>query len=58
MVRIKVEVPFYLIATETHLVPGDVIEVSEEQLEKIQAVDAKLVTVIGEVEKPKKTKAR
>lgn len=58
MKRVKVEIPFHLIATNTDLVPGDEIEVSEEQLARIQAVDKRLVAVLGDVKeaKPKKQK--
>ncbi len=52
MKRVKVEIPFHLIATNTVHVPGDVIEVSEEQLARIRAVNINMVSVLGDVEEP------
>lgn len=52
MKRVKVEIPFHLIATNTVHVPGDVIEVSEEQLARIKAVNINMVSVLGDVEEP------
>lgn len=66
MKRVKVEIPFHMIATDTDHVPGDVIEVSEEQLARIRAVNVNMVSVLADVEetapkpvqkrKPKKPK--
>jgi hypothetical protein len=55
MKRCKVLIPFHLKATDTIHVPGDEIEVSEEQLAKIQAIRKDMVEVLAEVKK-KKTK--
>lgn len=44
---------FHLKATDTHYVPGDVIEVTDEQLAKIQTL-GNMVKVLEE--KPKKTR--
>lgn len=52
MKRVKVEIPFHLIATNTVHVPGDVIEVSEEQLARIKTVNINMVSVLGDVEEP------
>lgn len=52
MKRCKVLIPFHLKATETDHVPGDVIEVSEEQLAKIRKLDLNMVLVLGDVEEP------
>lgn len=52
MKRCEVLIPFHLIATDTIHVPGDVIEVSEEQLAKIQSIRMDMVDVLGEVEEP------
>lgn len=54
--RVKVEIPFHLIATDTDHVPGDVIEVSEEQLAKIRAVNVNMVSVM--VDEPKKVRRK
>lgn len=50
MKRVKVEIPFHMIATNTDHVPGDVIEVSEEQLARIRAVNVNMVSVLVDVE--------
>lgn len=67
MKRCEVLIPFHLIATDTIHVPGDIIEISEEQLAKIQAINVNMVAVLGDVEegekssedeKPKRKKAK
>ena len=64
MKRVEVLIPFHMTATNTDHVPGDVIEVSDEQLTKIRAVNVNMVMVIGEAdepvveEKPKKSKTK
>ena len=57
MKRCEVLIPFHMIATDTIHVPGDIIEVSDEQLDKILAIRKDMVSVLAEV-KPntKKTK--
>ena len=57
MKRCKVLIPFHMKATDTIHVPGDIIEVSEEQLAKIQSIRKDMVEVLADV-KPntKKTK--
>ena len=52
--RVEVLLPFHMAATDTDHVPGDIIEVSEEQLAKIRAINVNMVLVLGEAEKPKK----
>ena len=49
MKRIEVLIPFHLIATNTDHVPGDIIEVSEEQLAKIRAINVNMVSVLADV---------
>ena len=56
MLRVEVLIPFHLIATDTDHVPGDIIEVSAEQLARILAVNPNMVLVLGEVKKPKTKK--
>lgn len=57
MKRVEVLIPFHRGATNTDHVPGDVIEVSEEQFAKIQAVNVNMVLVLGDVEKkPKRSR--
>lgn len=59
MKRCEVLIPFHMIATNTDHVPGDVIEVSDEQLAKIKAVNVNMVLVLGEVEaKPKRSRKK
>ena len=57
MKRCEVLIPFHMIATDTIHVPGDIIEVSDEQLAKILAIRNDMVSVLADV-KPntKKTK--
>ena len=50
MKRVKVLIPFHLIATKTDHKSGDVIEVSEEQLAKIKSINVNMVEVLGDVE--------
>lgn len=61
MKRVEVLIPFHMAATNTDHVPGDVIEVSEEQLAKIRAVNVNMVSVLGDVEEqeqPAKRKSK
>lgn len=55
MKRCKVLIPFHLKDTDTIYVPGDEIEVSDEQLANIQSIRKDMVEVLAEVKK-KKTK--
>ena len=57
MKRCEVLIPFHLIATDTIHVPGDIIEVSEEQLDKILAIRKDMVSVLADV-KPNKKKTK
>lgn len=50
MKRVQVLIPFYMKATNTEHIPGDIIEVSEETLDKIKAVNVNMVQVLGDVE--------
>ena len=58
MKRVEVLIPFHMTATNTDYVPGDVIEVSDEQLAKIQAVNVNMVMVLGDAEPKPKKKAK
>jgi len=49
MKRVKVLIPFHLKASNTDCVPGDEIEVSDEQLANIRAVNVNMVLVLGEI---------
>lgn len=51
MLRVEVLIPFHRLETDTDHVPGDVIEVSKEELARIRAVNVNMVAVLGEVEK-------
>lgn len=52
MKRVKVLIPFHSRATGKDQVPDDIIEVTDEQLAEIRAVNVNMVLVLGE-EKPK-----
>ena len=58
MKLVKVLIPFHMSATNTDHIPNDEIEVTDEQLAKIKAINVNMVEVLGEVEeskpKPKK----
>jgi hypothetical protein len=57
MKRCEVLIPFHMKATDTIHVPGDIIEVSEEQLAKILDIRKDMVAVLEDVKpKSKKTK--
>ena len=63
MKRVKVLLPFYSKATGKFQEPDDIIEVSDEQLSAIKAVNVNMVLELSEAEdkpkaKPKKTKAK
>ena len=61
MKRVKVLLPFYSKATGEFQEPDDIIEVTEEQLSAIKAVNVNMVLVLGDVEekpKAKKTKKK
>jgi hypothetical protein len=59
MKRCEVMIPFHMKATDTDHVPGDVIEVSDEQLANIKAINVNMVLVLGEVEaKPKRSRKK
>jgi hypothetical protein len=53
MKRVEVLIPFHSKATNKDHVKGDIIEVSEEQLANIQAVNINMVLVLGDVVKKK-----
>lgn len=50
MKSVKVLIPFHNKDTKVDQVPGDVIEVSEERLEEIRAINVNMVLVLGDVE--------
>ena len=59
MKRCEVLIPFHMKATDTDHVPGDVIEVSDEQLARIREINVNMVLVLGEVEtKPKRSRKK
>ena len=57
MKRVIVEVPFHLKATDTIYNVGDIIEVSDKQLEKILAIRKDMVTVLADVKSNTKKRA-
>lgn len=52
MKRVEVLIPFHMKATDTDHYPGEVIDISEEQLAKIRAIGVNMVLVLGDVEEP------
>jgi len=51
MKRVEVLIPFHRSLTDTDQIVGDVITVSDEELNRIKAVNINMVAVIGEVKK-------
>lgn len=51
MKRVEVLIPFHRSLTDTDQIVGDVITVSDEELNRIKAVNINMVSVIGEVKK-------
>lgn len=59
MKRVEVLIPFHNADTKVDQVAGDVIEVSEEKLAKIRAINVNMVLVLGDAEKEvKKPRAK
>ena len=56
MKRVEVLIPFHNSDTKVDQVVGDVIEVSEEKLAKIRAININMVLVLEDVEEPKAKK--
>lgn len=57
MKRCEVLIPFHLKATDTIYNVGDIIEVSEKQLEKILAIRKDMVSVLADVKPSTKKRA-
>lgn len=57
MKRVKVLIPFHRSATNTDQIPDDIIEVSEEELARINAISVNMVEVLGEAKTPAKAKS-
>lgn len=57
MKRCEVLIPFHLKATDTIYNVGDIIEVSEKQLEKILAIGKDMVSVLADVKPSTKKRA-
>lgn len=51
--KVKVLIPFHLSAKNHDCVPGETIDVTDEQLAKIRAINVNMVEVVKEVEKKK-----
>jgi hypothetical protein len=49
MKRVRVEIPFHRLQTDTDHVHGDEIVVSDEELARIRAVNINMVSILGEV---------
>ena len=58
MLRVKVELPFHRKETDTLVEWGDVIVVSEEELQRIKAINVNMVSVLGEEPQPRKRKTK
>lgn len=48
MMRVKVEIPFHRLQTNTDQAPGDILEVSAEELLRIRAVNINMVSLLEE----------
>lgn len=57
MKRCEVLIPFHLKATDTIYNVGDIIEVSDKQLEKILAIGKDMVSVLADVKPSTKKRA-
>lgn len=57
MKKVKVLVPFILGDTGELLKEGKTVDVTENQLERINAISPNMVEVLGDVKKPKTKKA-
>jgi hypothetical protein len=55
MKRVRVLIPFHSRATNKDLEVDDIIEVTDEQLANIRAVNVNMVLVLGDVVKKKAT---
>lgn len=55
MKRVEVLIPFHSRAANKDYIKGDVIEVTDEQLANIRAVNVNMVLVLGDVIKKKAT---
>lgn len=55
MKRVEVLIPFRCKATNKEYNKGDVIEITEERLAEIKAVNVNMVLVLGDVVKKKAT---
>ena len=58
MLRVEVLIPFHSRATNKDHIKGDIIEITEEQLADIRAVNVNMVLVLGEVTKKATTKPK
>ena len=58
MIKVKVLIPFTDRITDKHYVADDIIEVSNERLAEILAVNVNMVLVLGEAEDKPKPKAK
>ena len=57
MIRVEVLVPFHSKATDKDHIPGDIIEVTAEQLAAIREVSVNMVLALGEADEKPKAKA-
>lgn len=57
MKKVKILTPFILGDTGELLTAGKTVEVTENQLERINAISPNMVEVLGDVKKPKTKKA-
>jgi hypothetical protein len=53
MIKVKVLIPFYSVATGKAQMPDDIIEVTEEQLAAIRKVNVNMVLELKADEEPK-----
>ncbi len=56
--KVRVLIPFHLSAANKDCVPGEVIDVTSEQLAKIKTININMVEAVTEVEEKPKKKAK
>ena len=58
MKKVRVLIPFHSEVTGKDHVPDDIIELTDEQIEAVRAVNVNMVLVLGDAEEKPKTKAK
>lgn len=58
MKKVLVNIPFHISASNKDCVPGDIVNLSDEQIRKAKSLNVNMITVLGEVEEETKPKAK